>query len=65
MGCFAAALIKHLKEGIGDVYIVKPGTEGMFEQYVYKIAPGKDNSMVTLVVENKYEENSKETLVAG
>ena len=66
MGCFAAGLIKHLKEGIGDVYIVKPGTEDMWEQYVYKIAPSKSiKSKLSLVVEDKYEENSKETLVAG
>tara|TARA_Y100000310_G_C20382233_1_gene668689 strand:+ start:139 stop:552 length:414 start_codon:yes stop_codon:yes gene_type:complete len=71
MGCFAAGLIKHLKEGIGDVYIVKPGAEDMWEEYVYTIAPSKSiKSKLSLVVENKYEERSsglpaKETLVAG
>tara|TARA_R110002020_G_scaffold418583_1_gene627802 strand:+ start:64 stop:459 length:396 start_codon:yes stop_codon:yes gene_type:complete len=65
MGCFAAALIKHLKEDIGDVYIVKPGTKDMWEQYVYTIAPSKSiKSKLSLVVEDKHE-RKQETLVAG
>lgn len=37
MGCFAAMLIKELKKDIGNVYIYKPNTRDVGEEFVYTI----------------------------
>ena len=41
MGCFAATLIKTLKDDAGDVYITLTGSRGWAE-YLYKIKPNGD-----------------------
>lgn len=43
MGCFAAQLIKHLKEEVGNVYIMPPDAKDCWEEYTYTISgePGK------------------------
>jgi hypothetical protein len=38
MGCFAAQLVKHLKDKAGDIYIRDTGPESQGEEYVYNIA---------------------------
>tara|TARA_R110000824_G_C15106040_1_gene666716 strand:- start:279 stop:659 length:381 start_codon:yes stop_codon:yes gene_type:complete len=63
MGCFAASLIKHLKDRAGDVYITKPGAD-QYESYIYTIAPVGDTGRLTLIVRNTSDE-SQEMLVAG
>lgn len=40
MGCFAAQLVKSLKEEGGNVYIKAPGTSDVGEEYVYEIRGG-------------------------
>lgn len=46
MGCFAAQLIRHLKKGIGGIYMVPAGSSG-YGGYTYEIRPthetGPDN----------------------
>jgi hypothetical protein len=37
MGCLAAQLIKHLKEGVGNVYIRDNGLESNGEEFVYNL----------------------------
>jgi hypothetical protein len=44
MGCFAASLIKELKQEPGDIYIV---TAGDYQQYNYKIKPDGDKIKVS------------------
>ena len=44
MGCLAAQLIAHFKDGIGNVYIYHPDAEDCGEEYTYTISKlGKDN----------------------
>jgi hypothetical protein len=38
MGCLAASLIKHLKNGPGGVYLEKPGVSDCGEEYTYTIS---------------------------
>ena len=38
MGCFAAQLIKHLKKGIGNVYIRDTSDESQGEEYSYDLS---------------------------
>lgn len=38
MGCFAAMLIKGLKQDIGNVYIYKPNAKDVGEEFVYTIS---------------------------
>jgi hypothetical protein len=38
MGCLAAQLIKHLKTGVGNVYIRDTGPESHGEEYVYNLS---------------------------
>jgi len=64
MGCFTASLIKHLKDAPGDVYIEKPGASGLYESYIYTIAPAEDKSKLILIVRDTSDE-SQELLVAG
>lgn len=37
MGCLAAQLIKHLKDGVGNVYIYPADSTGVGEEYVYTV----------------------------
>lgn len=46
VGCFAATLVKELKDGIGDVYLQTPGI-GFDIEYVYKIRQVEDKIEVT------------------
>ena len=64
MGCFTASLISHLKDRPGDVYIETPGSSGLYESYIYTIAPAGDTGRLTLIVRNTSDE-SQEMLVAG
>ena len=64
MGCFTASLTSHLKDKPGDVYIEKPGTSGLYESYIYTIAPAGDTGRLTLIVRDTSDE-SQEMLVAG
>lgn len=45
MGCFAAALIEHLKDGPGGTYIVPKGQK---EEYNYKVVVDFDKPSVTV-----------------
>jgi hypothetical protein len=47
MGCFAATLIKTIKEDAGDVYIQAPSKVGGWEEYIYRIEPVGDKIKVT------------------
>jgi hypothetical protein len=38
MGCLAAQLVKHLKKGVGDVYIRDTGPESQGEEYIYNVS---------------------------
>ena len=65
MGCFAAGLIKHLKNGPGDVYIIKPGTDHQHESYVYTVRPSESfKDKLTVEVENTCN-SKRETILAG
>ncbi|MDQ3816125.1 MAG: hypothetical protein M3362_00355, partial [Acidobacteriota bacterium] len=37
MGCLAAQLIAHFKNGIGDFYVYPAGARGVGEEYVYTV----------------------------
>ena len=58
MGCFAAGIINHLKDGPGDVYIESPGEEDRHQSYTYEIRPGKslDDRMSLLMKEHSIGE---------
>lgn len=45
MGCLAAQVVAHLKDGVGSVYLYPPDSEDCGEEYVYTIyRPGTKNS---------------------
>jgi hypothetical protein len=37
MGCLSAQIIKHLKEGIGNIYLYPPNSKDCGEEYIYEI----------------------------
>src|SRR3990170_3677805 len=37
MGCLAASLVASLKDGIGSIYVVEPGSSDHGEEYVYTV----------------------------
>jgi hypothetical protein len=41
MGCLAAQVVAHLKDGVGSVYLYPPDSEDCGEEYVYTIAGGR------------------------
>jgi hypothetical protein len=43
MGCLAASLISHLKEGAGGIYVYKPDSKNIFENYTYTVYTTEDN----------------------
>jgi len=48
MGCFAAQLIKHLKDGPGSIHIRSTGPESHGEEYVYNLKD--DNGHIHMAV---------------
>lgn len=65
MGCLAAALIAHFKEGIGDTYLYPAGTRDCGEEFIYTIRaaestreekpgtwPGKEYLPILLKIES-------------
>ncbi len=38
MGCLAAQVVAHLKDGVGSVYLYAPDSEDVGEEYVYTIS---------------------------
>ena len=48
-GCLAAQLVKHLKAGIGNVYLVAPRTKLEWEDYGYEITVKADLSINVVV----------------
>ena len=49
MGCFAAQLIHHLKEGAGGIYLNVPGSRNCGEEFVYEIRPDGESFRVTVI----------------
>lgn len=47
MGCLAAQLIKHLKEGVGNVYIRDTGPQSQGEEYIYNLSARGDQVWIT------------------
>jgi hypothetical protein len=43
IGCAASLVVAGLKQGMkaGNIYLVAPGTSGMWEQYVYTVYPAQ------------------------
>ena len=52
MGCAAAMLIAELKAGCGGVYIYKPDSADVWEEYVYTLSPFARFGGFRLVVQN-------------
>lgn len=51
MGCFAASLIKHFKEKIGDVYLYPAKAESWDAEYIYHVKPNGEK--ITVVCEER------------
>lgn len=67
MGCLAAQLIKHLKDGIGNVYLKPAGTRDCWEEYLYTISPTDEQrpSKLSLRVEAIRYEKEPQLLFTG
>jgi hypothetical protein len=59
VGCLAAALVKHFKEGIGGVYLQPTNTVDSGQEYEYRIYGGADDGSPNLTVEVKYPRTRK------
>lgn len=51
MGCLAAQLVKHLKVGVGSVYLRNVGSESHGEDYTYNLRE-QDNKITIEVLNN-------------
>jgi hypothetical protein len=51
MSCLAAQIVSHFKRGIGEFYLYKPGTRGVWEEYIYTIKENDSNSLDVEVFE--------------
>jgi hypothetical protein len=45
MGCLAASVVAHFKDGPGSFYLYPPGTRDCWEEFVYRVFPGKDGAI--------------------
>ena len=50
MGCLSAQIIKHLKEGIGNIYLYPPNSEDCGEEFIYEIY--MDKALTEVGVDN-------------
>ena len=57
IGCLAAQLVGHLKDGIGNVYIYPPNSKDCGEEYIYTISL-KKNEINLKVEESNYPDNT-------
>ncbi len=55
MGCLAAQLVAHLKQGVGEFYIYPPGSTDCWEEWVYTITPDGHGGLVLTVSDTKNE----------
>jgi hypothetical protein len=46
MGCLAAQVIAHFKEGAGNFYLHAPGTRDIWEEYRYFVGDGPDGTVL-------------------
>lgn len=54
MGCLAAQLIKHLKDGVGNVYIFPINSKDVGEEFMYNIKENKGKVKIECI-EVEYE----------
>ncbi len=45
MGCLAAQIVAHFKDGIGQFYLYKPGARGFDEEYIYTVQENKNHTL--------------------
>ena len=45
LGCLAAQIVAHFKEGVGGVYIYAPGTRDVGEEFIYTIYDDKERGL--------------------
>ena len=55
MGCLAAAVVAHFKDGAGSIYLYPAKSRGCGEEYIYYIYP--QNGKIWLTVESAYGDN--------
>lgn len=66
MGCCAAQLVAHFKEGIGEIYLHPSGTRDCGEAYLYEIsADAETNALVLKVIAVGYGEAEDTVLYEG
>ena len=55
MGCLAAAVVAHFKDGAGSIYLYPAKSRDCGEEYIYYIYP--QNDKIWLTVESAYGDN--------
>jgi len=53
IGCLAAQLVAGLKNEPGNVYLIRPGSDDVGEEYVYKLKPGEGQLHIEVTDTNK------------
>jgi hypothetical protein len=56
MGCLAAQVIAHFKDGAGGIYLYPAGTNDVCEEYVYIVTGYRENEPVVLFVNEAGED---------
>lgn len=49
MGCLAAQLVAHLKEGIGGIYVERPAADELGEEFIYSVFPSAQGHILLRV----------------
>jgi hypothetical protein len=52
MGCMAAQVVAHLKEGVGNIYLEPVRTKADWEDYTYEVIGDMDKFTVTLIAKS-------------
>mgnify|MGYP003130364929 FL=1 len=60
-GCLAAQMVKHFKDGVGDIYLHPNDEDGGWEDYIYTIYP-KENEPCYIAI---YEVYNKKCIFVG
>jgi hypothetical protein len=50
VGCLAAQIVAHFKTGIGQFYLIQPGTRDCGEEYIYTVYLEEDSNKIMLRV---------------
>lgn len=52
-GCLAASVVMHFKKDhpLGGIYLYKPGSRGVGEEYIYTVVPNRDGTITVSIRE--------------